>query len=41
MNCFKCEKTKSCKDCLNKITRTAEYSEEVTKLKRKPKNDLR
>ena len=40
MNCFQCELTKSCKDCLNKITRITEYSAEINKLKRKPENEL-
>ena len=40
MNCFQCEINKSCKDCLNRITRIAEYSVEINKLKRKPENEL-
>ena len=40
MNCLQCELTKSCKDCLNRITRRAKYSVEINKLKRKPENEL-
>ena len=36
MNCFNCEISKSCQDWLSKITRIAEYSVEINKLKRKP-----
>ena len=40
MNCFNCEISKSCQDCLNKITRISEYSVEINKLKRKAENGL-
>ena len=40
MNCFNCEISKSCQDCLSKITRIAEYSVENNKLKRKPENEF-
>ena len=40
MNCFNCEISKSCQDCLSKITRISEYSVEINKLKRKPENEL-
>ena len=36
MNCFNCETSKNCQDCLSKITRIAEYSVEINKLRRKP-----
>ena len=36
MNCFNCEISKSCQDCLNNVTRISEYSVEINKLKRKP-----
>ena len=39
MICFNCEKSKSCQDCLTKITRVAEYSVEINKLKRKSENE--
>ena len=40
MNCFNCEISKSCQDCLSKITRIAEYSIEINKLKRQPENEF-
>ena len=40
MNCFNCEISKSCQDCLSKITRIAEYSVEINKLKREPENEF-
>ena len=40
MNCFNCEISKSCQYCLSKITRIAEYSVEINKLKRKPENEF-
>ena len=40
MNCFHCEIVKNCQDCLNKITRIAEYSVEINKLNRKPQNEF-
>ena len=40
MNCFNCEVSKSCQDCLSKVTRTAEYSVEINKLKRQPENEF-
>ena len=40
MNCFNCEISKSCQDCFSKITRIAEYSLEIIKLKRKPENEF-
>ena len=38
MSCFNCEISKSCRDCLSKITRITEYSVEINKLKRLPEN---
>ena len=40
MNCFNCEISESCQDCLSKITRIAEYSVEINKLKRQPENEF-
>ena len=40
MNCFNCEISKSCQDCWSKITRIAEYSVEINKLKRQPENEF-
>ena len=40
MNCFNCEISKSCQDCLSKITRITEYSVEINKLKRLPENEF-
>ena len=40
MNFFNCEISKSYQDCLSKITRIAECSVEINKLKRKPENEF-
>ena len=40
MNCFDCEISKSCQDCLSKITRIEEYSAKINKLKRQPENEF-
>ena len=40
MICFNCEISKSCQYCLSKITRVAEISVEINKLKRKPENEF-
>ena len=40
MNCFVCEMSKSCQDCLSKITRTAQFSVESNKLKQQHENDF-
>ena len=40
MNCFNCEVSKSCQDCLSKVTRIADYSVEINKLKRQPENEF-
>ena len=39
-NCFNCEISKSCQDCLSKVTRIAEASVEINELKRQPENEF-
>ena len=38
MNCFNCEKEKSCKTCLELISQKKTYSTDINMLKRKPPN---
>ena len=40
MKCFSCEVSKSCPDCLSRITRIAENSVEINKVKRQPENEF-
>ena len=35
-----CEVVKACKNCLNKITQTKNYSTEIKQLKRLPENEI-
>ena len=39
MNCIQCEISKSCKECLKRISRVTDYSVDINKLKRKPENE--